>query len=79
MLIHEEPEILRDEDGGNGRFNDSRAVQAIAVAQQVAVINRNIGKILPIRIFDAFANSLAGIIETPIRQGEEKVMERSRG
>jgi len=55
-------------------------MQAVHVdCENTDMANFYFGKILPIRIFDAFANSLAGIIETPTRQSEENLMERSRG
>ena len=41
--------------------------------------DQHFGKILPIRIFDAFANSLTGIIETPIERRESNLMGRLRG
>jgi len=55
-------------------------MQAVHVdCENTDMADHYFGKILPIRIFEAFANSLAGIIETPTEWGEKNLMERSRG
>ena len=55
-------------------------MQAVHVdCENTEMANQYFGKILPIRIFDAFANSLTGIIETPIELNEKNLMEQLRG
>ena len=46
-------------------------MQAVHVdCENTDMVNHYLGKILPIRIFEAFDNSLAGIIETPTEWGK---------
>lgn len=55
-------------------------MQAVHVdCENTDLADHYLGKTLPIRIFGAFANSLAGSIETPIEKREMNLMEQSRG
>ena len=55
-------------------------MQAVHVdCENSEMADQHFGKILPIRIFNAFANSLTGIIEAPIERSEMNLMGRLHG